>query len=320
MKKTLLKIIPLLLVGSTLAAGCGSMYTSKADTKENMVGCYELDIYQSKKESAEEEPYDRKAEEGIVAYFTFDMDGYGYYGYKDNNTPARVDQIFATFTADDDEPEKFKAVSLKGTNQTIYYWEKKVGCLDEPPMGFNRGKDKTTLSYTLPWHEYTIYKPHKIQKYQYVCYKKVSDKTGYEEINRLLGTSYKPDRPYEMKYMMGGYYPYRCQAKEGSGIGSKGIYEYAVLDMNHYVNDKLTIYYSLAAEPGQKTAEVSVSIKEKGQSVHFEWNDKEFTSSASAFVTEFKEDADIQNESFTMWYSAELTLEEVIAQETAPLS
>ena len=78
---------------------------------------------------------------------------------------------------------------------------------------------KATLSYTIFGQEYTIYNPPKIQKYQYVCYKKISDETGYDAINRLLGTSFKPDRPYEMKYMVKGYYPYRCEAKEGTGIG-----------------------------------------------------------------------------------------------------
>lgn len=252
MKKTLRNIIPLFLLGATAMSGCGSVYSSKADTKENMIGCYELEIYQAKKESAEEEPYDRKAEEGIVACFTIDADGYGYYGYKDKNTDARVDQVFGTFTPDDEKPELFKALSLKGTNQTIYMWEKKVGCLDEPPMGFRAEKSKTTFSYTIPWFEYTIYNPHKIQKYQYVSYKKVSEETGYAPINEIMGTSYKPDRPYEMKYMNKGYYVYRCESKEGTGIGPRGNFEYAILDMNKFENNKLKLIYSEAAAPEQR--------------------------------------------------------------------
>ena len=318
MKKTLIKIIPLLL-GTTLVVGCSSTYSSKSDKKENFVGLYELDVYKSKHESSEEEPYDRKAEEGITAYFTIDLDGYGYYGYKDNASPARVDQVFWTFVEDEEQPGLFKGASMKGTDKQIYAWENKVGSLLEPTMGFRSEKNITTLSYTIPWFEYTIYNPHKIQKYQYVSYKKISNDTGYEKINELLGTTFTPTRPYEMKYMAKGYYPYRCDAKEGTGIGSKGIYEYALLDMNNYHDGKLNIIYSLADDPGQKTTEVSISIKEKGKNVAFIYNEQEFTSNGSAFTTPFDETKDIKSESFVMWYSAELSLEEVIAQETAPI-
>ena len=316
MNKILRKIIPLFVLVSTLPAGC-SVYTSKPDKKENIVGLYELDVYSSKKESSDEEPYDRKQEEGISAYFTIDMDGYGYYGYKDNNTPARVDQVFSKFVPDDEQPELFKAISMKGTDQTVYMWDKKVGCLDEPTMGFRADKNDSTLSYTINWYEHTLYNPPKIQKYQYVCYKKISDETGYEAINRLLGTSFSPRVPYEMKYMHPGYYPYRCSSKEGTGIGTKGIYEYALLDMNNYHDGKLTIYYSEAADPGQKTTEVTVSIKEVGLNVSFMFNGKEFVSVNSSFGTAYSEESDITSESFTRWYSDELTLDEVIALETA---
>lgn len=314
MKKIVKYSLPLLLLASITASGCSS-YTSKADTKENIVGLYELEIYQSKKESPEEDPYDRKAEEGIFAYFTVDMDGYGYYGYKDNKTSAWIKPVFSKFVVDDDKPELFKAIELNGSSETVYMWDKKVGCLDEPTMGFRAEKKKSTLSYTISWHEYTIYKPHKIQKYQYVCYKKLSDETGYASINKLLGTSYTPDKPYEMRNMTKGYYPYRCQSKEGSGIGSKGIYEYALLDLNSFKDNKMNVIYSEAANPGQKTKEVTISVKEKGVSVAFTFNDKEFVSNGSSFSTAFSEESDIQQESFTRWYSDELTLEEVIAQE-----
>ena len=314
MKSLFKTLTPLFLVAATFVSAC-SAYSSKADTKENIIGLYELEIYSSKHEKSDEETYDRKADEGIEAYFTIDMDGYGYYGYKDNNTPAKVEAVFSTFVEDDEKPGLFKAINLKGTDQTVYYWDKKVGCLDEPTMGFKMTNGKATLSYTLFWQEYEMYNPPKIQKYQYVCYKKISNETGYDAINRLLGTSYAPDRPYEMKYMKPGYYPYRCESKEGTGIGPKGIYEYALLDMNNFENNKLKIIYSEIANPGQKSLVVDVSIKEIGRSVSFTLNNKEFVSSSSAFITAFDEEADIKSESFTMWYSSDLSLEEVIAQE-----
>lgn len=316
MKNTFYKIFPIALTGIISLCGC-SVHTSKADTKENIVGLYELKTYLAKRESSDEEPYDRKAEEGIIAYFTIDMNGYGYYGYKDNDTPARVDSVFSTFIHDTDNPELYDSIELKGTNQTVYAWEKKVGCLAEPPMGFKRDKNESTLSYTIPWFEYTIYKPAKIQKYQNVVYKKVSGETGYEAINRLLGTSFIPDKPYEMKYMIPGYYVYRCDAKEESGIGPKNIYDYAILDMSHFENNKLNIIYSETANPEQKTVSVDVSVKEIGKSVSFSFNDKEFISSASSFATEFNEENDIKSESFSYYYSGEMTLDEVIALEIA---
>lgn len=314
MKKTLIRIIPLLL-GAAISVSCSSMYTSKPDKKENIVGLYELDVYKSKKESSEEEPYDRKAEEGIVAYFTIDLDGYGYYGYKDNITEARVDQVFSTFIEDDDEPGLYKAISMVGTSKTVYNWEKKVGCLAEPTMGFNRSGDIATLSYTIPWYEYTIYNPHKIQKYQYVSYKKISDETGYEAINNLLGTSFVPTKPYEMKEMRAGYYPYRCSTKEEAHIGPKGIYEYALLDMNNISGNKLNIIYSEVSDPGQKTTQVEFDVEVKGKSVSFKFHDRWFISSIAGFSTDFLEDADISSESFTSWYQPELSLEEVIELE-----
>lgn len=316
MNRCLLKLIPLLLISSATLMSCSS-YTSKADTKDKFVGLFELDVYKSKHESSDEEPYDRKAEEGIVAYFTINSDGYGYYGYKDNNSTARLDQLFWTFVNDDEKPELFKAVTMKGTDKQIYAWENKVGSLLEPTMGLHYSNKETTLSYTIPWFEYTIYNPHKIQKYQYVSYKKISDETGYDAINKRLGTSFSFDRPYEMKYMRKGYYPYRCEAKDGSGIDSRGIYEYALLDMNNYHDGKLNIIYSLKSEPGQKTSEVNVSVKEIGSNVKFVFNDIEFASNSSAFITEFNEESDIKSQSFTSIYSEYLSLAEVIALETA---
>ena len=76
--KTLKKIIPFILLASTATMSGCSMYSSKADTLENIVGFYELEIWKGKHEASDEDPYDRKAEEGTVAYFTIDKDGYAY--------------------------------------------------------------------------------------------------------------------------------------------------------------------------------------------------------------------------------------------------
>ena len=332
MKKTLRKIIPfILMTGTVTMSGC-SMYSSKADTLENIVGFYEPDVWQGKKEKADEEPYDRKAEEGTVAYFTIDKEGYAYYGFKDNNTDPWIRPAFATYTHDDDKPELYKAVTIEGKVSTVYAWEKRVGCLDESPMGFRRQevviekrpfKNKTemvsTLSYTIPWHEYTWYNPHKIQKYQYVSYKKISDATGYAVINEKLGTSYNQILPYELDGLS-GYWVYRCQPKEGSGIDNKGVYEYAILDVGSFANNEFTVYYSLKENPGQQTAKAQFAVKEKGHSYTITFSGKVYNGTGVGVTTDqftYGEEDKMLDESFSSYYGSEATLDYIIEQETA---
>ena len=331
MKKTFKKIIPVvLLFGTTTMSGC-SMYTSKADTLENICGFYELEIWQGKKESAQEDPYDRKAEEGTVAYFTVDQNGYAFYGFKDNNTEPWVKPAFATFTHDEKQTELYEAVTIKDESDTVYAWEKRVGCMQESPMGFRRQEVKTgdgifkkkemvsTLSYTIPWHEYTWYNPHKIQKYQYVQYKRISSSTGYDVINEKLGTNYKQTLPYEMEGMKGRL-AYRVEYKEGQTGSVKGIYEYAVLDLDSYNDGKVKLYYSYAEEPGQHVVDVTLILKEIGKSMQGTIFSKTFSTNGYGLETEYdtpySETDAIRHESFTHAdYSFEATLEEVIAGE-----
>lgn len=331
MKKTLRKIIPaLLIVGTATMSGC-SMYSSKADKLENIVGFYELVKWDAKRESAQEDAYDRKAEEGTVAYFTIDADGYSYYGFKDNDTEAWVKPAFTTYTKDDDEPELYKAATLKGKVGTVYAGDKRVGCLDEPVMGFRRQEVKTgegifkkkemvsTLSYTIPWSEWTILHQHTVQKYQYVQYKRISGDTGYQVINEKLGTNFSMNVPYEI-YGLNGRWVYRCQVKEGSGLDNKGDFEYAILDMDSYSNGNLTVTYSLKAEPGKKTTTAKVSVNEKGRSYIITFRDKAFNGTGVGCSTDqstYGEEDKLIDESFSTFYSADLSVDEIIALETA---
>jgi len=334
--KTLRKTIPfMLLVASAFTTSGCSMYTSKADTLENIVGFYELAVWDGKKEASDEDTYDRKAEEGTVAYFTIDKDGYCYYGFKDNKTEAWVKPAYATYSHDDDEPDLYKAVSIQGKVDTVYAWEKTVGCLDEPVLGFKRQevvveerkwplKDKTemrsTLAYTIPWHEYTWYNPHKIQKYQYVEYRRISDETGYKVINEKLGTNFEMSVPYEI-YGLEGYWVYRCQPKEGSGLDSRGAYEYAILDMGSYSNGKLTVTYSLKESPGRQTVQVPVNVVERGRSYSITFNDKEFNGTGIGCSTDqstYPDSSKVLDESFSLFYSSDLSLNEIIDREKEP--
>lgn len=321
----------MLLGATSLTTGC-SMYQSKAAEKNLFVGTYELDVYKARREmNAEEEPYDRKAEEGIKAYFSIDIDGAGYYGYKDNKTEAWVDSVFSRYIADDEKPELFKAIKMSNgvVDNDVYEWDWKVGCLDEPTMGFQYKEVKKegiagvfgkktmeyTLSYTIPQRHNNIM--NKDIRYQYVSYKKISNETGLAPINKALGTSFVFDKPYELK-RASGYYEYRCQAAEGSGIGSKNIYEYAILDMTAYSNGKARVVYSLAETPEQKTAEVEFAMNVKGSSMKATILGSEFESATLGltFTTVFDETKDIKQESFTKYYGDGYTLEQIIEEET----
>ena len=323
--KTLRKIISLMvLVGSM--AGCSS-YSAKPGKIENLIGTYELSIYKMRHDDSntEEEPYDRKAEIGAEAYFSIDKDGYGYYGYKDNDTAARVDQMFNTFGYDEDKPNLVKSVNMTDGVTHKYANEQFVGCLDESPMGFRDELLKKTLSYTL--HSgHMIGQPEKKIRYQYVCYKRVSKEASLAKVNELLGTNVSFKTPYEMKAMK-GYLVYRCNVNDGAEYPNdgKGLYEYAVLDTSTYSNGNYTVYYSLKSEPGRKTATVPTTIDVKGHSFTATFANRTFHSgsesglgnSLGTFSTDYQEGEPINSESFTMWWSNDLSLEEVIAQEAA---
>ena len=325
MKKTLNKIIPLLILTGAMSA-CSS-YSAKPGKKENLVGTYELSVYEMKHDdsNSEEKPYDRKAEIGAAAYFSIDNDGYGYYGYKDNDTPTRVDQVFSTFTMDDDKPELVKAINMTDGVTHKYADEQFVGCLDESPMGFRDELLKKTLSYTL--HSgHMIGLPERKIRYQHVVYKRVSKEASLAKVNELLKTNVSFSKPYELKALK-GYLVYRCNINEGADYPAdgKGLYEYAVLDTNSYSNGKFTVHYSLKSAPGAQTVEVPVTITEKGYSHDIKFMERNFHcgsysglgSSYGTLQSDYEADSPINSESFTIWWGNELSLEEVIANETA---
>jgi len=336
--KTLRKIVPFLLLATSAfsTTGC-SMYQSDAADKSWFVGTYELDVYKSKKTmDSEEEPYDRKAEEGIKAYFTLDADGYGFYGYKDNATQARIDSVFSRYISSSKEPGKFEAINMNDgiADKDMKEWLWKVGCLSEPIMGFQYHEKKKpgisgffggkymeyTLSYTIPQRHNNIMD--KDIHYQYVSYKKISEETGLAPINKALGTSIKIDRPFELKQSR-GCMVYRCQTKEGTGLGNKGHYEYAVLDMHSFDNGYAPLYYSLIDEPGQKMTNVSFVTNENGVSMKSTIFGKEFVSSylgqgLSSKQEDYPEESDLIDESFSYFYGQDVTLAEVIERELSP--
>ena len=287
--KTLRKIIPIMLLTGALSS-C-STYNAKPGKLKNLVGTYELSVYEMKHEDSEEqERYDRKKEIGAVAYFSVDEEGYGYYAYKDEKTPARVDQVFSRFFYDKDNPELIEKIEQTDGVTDVKADKQVVGCLDESPMGFRDELFKKTLGYTL-LGGHMIGQPDAKIHWQHVVYKRVSK---------------------------GGYLVYRCQPKEGSEIGIKNGYEYAILDMKNFANNKAKIYYSLKENPGQQEVEVEFSVKEKALSTKATIFGSEFHSEGLglSFSTDWDGEKEITWESFSRAdYPSDITLAELISAE-----
>ena len=336
MKKTLKTIVPLLVLTGALTS-C-TYYSVKPGPKENVIGTYELVKYEMNKvdENGEEIKdndgnnirYDRKAELGAVAYFSVADDGYAYYVYKDKNTAPKFATMFASFelnTTEEKNQDYIRSVKLTDGVTSIKEKDKYVGCFDEPSMGFRNDLLKKTLHYNLSGYQDPFTQKIKIP-YQYVQYKRVSSEASLAKVNELMGTSFTVDVPYECK-AMSGYLVYRCNVNSTEmPLDGKGLYEYAVLDANSYSNGNYTVYYSLKENPGRQVAQIPVTIETKGHSFSTLfagskfYGGSEYGTLATTLETkmdEYPEGSLINSESFTHWWSDDLSLEEVIAQETA---
>lgn len=325
MNKTLKKVIPLLVLVGTMA-GCSS-YSSKPGKLENLVGTYELITYQMKKDDSntEEEPYDHKAEIGCSAYFSIDKEGYGYYGYKDNETSPRVDSVFSVFGYDDEKPELVKSVKMTDGIADKKANEQKVGCLDESTMGFRDDLFKKTLNYTL--HSgHMLFQPEKKIKYQHVVYKRVSKEASLEKVNSLLGTNVKFNKPHEMKRCK-GFYTYSCSYKDNLGHEPSGAYDYAILDMESYSNGKLDLHYALKEDHVRHDIKVDTAILEKGKSFTATIFNRTFTCNGDYFnlgswlygdYAQYENEELLNSESFSPYFGEATTLDALITELTTP--
>ena len=323
--KSLRKFIPLLVIIGTVT-GCSS-YSSKPGKLENLVGTYELVTYKMKRDDSnpEEEAYDHKAEIGCSAYFSIDKDGYGYYGYKDNETAPRVDSVFSTFIYENEESDLIKAVSMTDGITDKKAYEQKVGCLDESTMGFRDELFKKTLNYTL--HSgHMLFQPEVKIKYQYVLYKRVSEEASLSKVNSLLGTNFKFDKPHEMKRCK-GFYTYSCSYKDNLGHEPSGAYDYAILDMDSYENGKFDLHYALKEDHIKHDVKVSATVLEKGKSFTMNIFNRTFTclgdyKSLGSWLygnsEQYENEELLNSESFSPYFGEAKTLEELITELTTP--
>ena len=330
MKKTLKKFIPL-LIASTLVAGC-SAHSYKPGPVEDLVGLYEIEMIKKKHNVDDKDTYDYLSEIKAKAYFTINKDGYGYYGYKDKNTKARVDQVFSHFelnSDDKDHPEYIKALLMNDGITHKMGYEKEVGCLDEPQLGFHDTLTKKYLEYTIPYYTYTTnvfgHKYTYVQKYQYVQYKKIGNETSLKKINELMGTNVKFTRPFEMK-AMSRFMIYDCNPNYDKGVEYKkfGHYDYVFLDTESYKNGEIKMYSREVGGTDQIT-NVKVNIYSKGYSVVIKALGKEFINSPSGkltgnLTTSYQYDLvndDYINESFGLYSGTGETPAALIAEFTA---
>ena len=325
MNKTLKKIIPTLVMVGAMS-GCSS-YSSKPGKLENLVGTYELITYQMKKDDSnpEEEAYDHKAEIGCEAYFSIDKDGYGYYGYKDNETSPRVDSVFSAFIYDTDKPELIKALTMSDGITDKKANEQKVGCLDESTMGFRDELFKKSLNYTL--HSgHMLFQPEKKIKYQHVVYKRVSKEASLEKVNSLLGTNVTFSKPHEMKRCK-GFFVYSCSYRDGNAHDPAGEYDYAILDMESYANGKLDLHYALKSNHERHDVKVNTAILEKGKSFTVTAFEKTFTcdgtynnlgSWLNSNYDQYGDDDVLNAESFSPYFGEATTLDALITELTTP--
>ncbi len=278
-KKLFLLISPLVIFLAFISS-C-TCYQSEAGTKEEIVGTYKLEKIEKKDD--DDEPYDYKGTIEAVAYFTVDADGYGYYVYKDKNTPnATFSYIYSTFIADDEDETLFKAIEMSDLVTHKYLWEKEVGCLDEPKMGFDRVNK--TLSYTIPHQDPNSLVTHEIM-YQYVEYKKISDTASLDIINEELNTSFENNRPFIMAKLKGLAV---ASFNDGSiNNPSKSIYDYIIIDYDsiNTTTNKITCYYALKQNHTKTSISADISIKVGNNNVKYielSLLDITFTSSTSS--------------------------------------
>lgn len=264
MKHVFKKILPLFAV-IPMVVGCSS-YHSDASEKSEMVGTYKLKTI-TKNHNKTEDPYDYKAEIGAEAYFTLDEKGYVYYAYKDNTHPLTMQRAFAKYVKDLDNENLYKAIEMTGVDESgqgihKFEWEKEVGCMDEPTMGFRNTTRKSGFlnlkktiergfQYTIHYSESKWTNSYHEINYQYVYYEKISDQSTLGYLNNTVGTNYSFKKQFELQNCE-GYYAFSTTISDENHYDND-VFEYAILDMEAVSNGNIPLYYSLKSEPGMKT-------------------------------------------------------------------
>lgn len=297
-KTSLLKItlivlyaISFLFVGAFAFAGCGTMYTSRPGTLEQMKGTYKLTTYTQK--DSEKNEVNRITQWHVKAYVVVGTDGHGYYAYQDDNTEFWYDTISIQYNKDDQNAELFKSIRFTTGVGTVTINKQKPGCGSEPTMGFN--VNTNTFNYFIPddtpsqsW----LYPSY----YTDVVYTKISDDTDLTKIASEFNTTLNVLPKYELKNLDGVliFHAGQVNTERAGDVTNPeyGKYKYYVVDFDAKT-EKANIYYELvegsAGAQTQTNVQLDVRVEQSTQNeynqryVIVKFFNKDFVGSSSDF-------------------------------------
>ena len=270
-------VLALAFVMIFVFAGCGTMYTSKAGAKEEMVGTYKLTTYNQK--DSEGNIVNRIEQLNVKAYLVVGGDGSGYYVYQDNTTPLWYDTIAIQYNKDDNDETLFKSIRFTTGKGTVTINKQKPGCGYEPTMGFN--VNTKTFNYFIPddrpsqsW----LYPSY----YTDVVYTKISEDADLSKVTTELDLVLSPLPRYELKNLDGVLIFHAGMVNTsiaGEVVNEEyGKYKYYIVNFDA-LTQKADIYYELVegsegaqvltnqqlnvtiVQPNEETADKQVVIK-----------------------------------------------------------
>lgn len=241
---------------SLLFAGCGTSYTSKPGTKQEMAGTYQLTTYIQKDSEGNE--VNRIEQLHVKAYMVVGTDGYGFYAYQDDNTEFWYDSTYIEYNKADNQPDLYKSIRFTTGKGNVTINKQKPGCGYEPTMGFN--VDQKTFNYFIPDDKPT-------QKWLYpsyytdVVYTKISEDTNLTKIASELNTTLSPLPKYDLKNL-DGVLIFRAGMPNNELApdvvnNEYNKYKYYVVNFNA-AEQKADIYYELVA--GDEGAQVQNDV------------------------------------------------------------
>lgn len=243
--------------GSFLFTGCGTVYTSKAGTKQDMAGTYKLTTYKQKDDEGNE--VDRISQLNVKAYMVVGTDGHGYYVYEDDNTPLWYDTTYIEYNKDTEQTDLYKSIRFTVGKGNVTINRQKPGCGYEPTMGFNV-KTKT-FNYFIPdSHYYGCYPSY----YTSVLYTKISEDTDLTTVAAELDTELAPLPRYELKNLNGIliFHAGQVNTEHAGDVTNEefGKYKYYVVDFNA-ATEMANIYYELVDGGAGAQVEENVEIE-----------------------------------------------------------
>ena len=154
MKKKALLLVGILIIALTFST---VLVACNPDKMENIVGTYKLVV--DTRTQYEQETVDNIATYGREAYIVLTGEDYGYYIYKDNDTPLCARKVKLKYTLNDENQVTLISYILgEGVNSKTFNvdsrdrialisrWPSASKIIDAYDVRFNKVSDKTDLS------------------------------------------------------------------------------------------------------------------------------------------------------------------------------